>query len=74
MAYPIIGDTSHGDRRHNRLFREQFGIQRLLLVARRMTIVHPVSGAVQTIEAELGQQFEAALARLNLEHNFFEAE
>ena len=65
MAYPVIGDTSHGDRRHNRLFREVFGIRRLLLVARRLTFEHPVSGVQQTIEADVGPEFELAVRRLN---------
>lgn len=65
MAYPVIGDTSHGDRRHNRLFREVFGIRRLLLVARRLRFEHPVSGVRQTIEADVGSEFELAVRRLN---------
>jgi tRNA pseudouridine65 synthase len=64
MAYPVIGDTSHGDRRHNRLFREVFGIRRLLLVARRLTFEHPLSGVTQTIQADLGSEFESAIYRL----------
>ena len=44
MAYPIIGDTTYGDRRHNRLFRSLFGIRRLLLVAYTLGFIHPVSG------------------------------
>lgn len=64
MAYPIVGDTSHGDRRHNRLFREQFDIARLLLVASSLTITHPVTQAKLTIQAEVGSEFEKAIACL----------
>ena len=64
MAYPIIGDTTHGDRRHNRLFREVFGIRRLLLVARRLTFQHPIDGSVVTVEAPLGKDFGLAIEKL----------
>ena len=33
MAHPIIGDSTYGDRRHNRLFAQQLGCRRLLLAA-----------------------------------------
>ena len=61
MAHPIVGDTSHGDRRHNRLFRERFGIKRLLLVANEMTLTHPVTQQQITITAKLGAEFERAI-------------
>lgn len=68
MAWPIIGDTSHGDRRHNRLFRERFDSHRLMLVARSLTFDHPISGDRITVEAGLGDQFNAAISRLD-SHN-----
>ena len=41
IRHPIIGDTSHGDARHNRLFRELFGEKRLLLHATTLAFQHP---------------------------------
>ena len=41
LFHPIIGDTTHGDGKHNRLFREQFGCQRLLLHAFGLSFLHP---------------------------------
>jgi tRNA pseudouridine65 synthase len=34
--HPIIGDSSYGEGKHNRFWREQYGISRLLLFARRL--------------------------------------
>lgn len=65
LAYPIVGDTTYGDRRHNRLFREQFGVKRLLLVAKTMTFEHPVSGETIEVAAERGAEFENAIEQLN---------
>ena len=65
MAFPLIGDTTHGDRRHNRLFRDVFGIRRLLLVARTLELTHPKTGQPVCIRAELGAEFELAIKKLN---------
>lgn len=70
MSHPIIGDSSHGDTRHNRLFREQFGISRLLLVANRMSFQHPRSGQMMEVIAPPGSQYHRVtteLDRLNSE-------
>ena len=44
VSHHLIGDTSHGDGRHNRQFR-MLGIHRMLLHARRLAFVHPRDGA-----------------------------
>ena len=65
MAHPVIGDTSHGDRRHNRLFRERFGSKRLLLVASSITLIHPEFDTPMKIKANLGLDFEHAITQLD---------
>jgi len=65
MAYPIIGDTTHGDGEHNRIFRDQLDIQRLLLHARALTLPHPVHpGHSLRISCPPGDQFAQAMDRL----------
>ena len=44
ISHPIIGDTTHGNGRHNRFFRERYGIHRLMLTAQRLAFTHPDSG------------------------------
>ena len=44
IHHPIVGDTTHGDARHNRLFRRQWGAHRLLLFAARLRFEHPYTG------------------------------
>ena len=41
ISHHLIGDTTHGNGRHNRFFRAHFGIQRLLLMAWRLRFIHP---------------------------------
>jgi tRNA pseudouridine65 synthase len=57
IFHPIIGDTTHGDGRHNRIFREHLHCQRLLLCARELSFAHPDSGALITIHAPLDREF-----------------
>ncbi len=52
IFHPIVGDTTHGDGKHNQLFREEFGIHRLLLVATGLTFQHPYTGINTTIETK----------------------
>ena len=58
ILHPLIGDTSHGEGRHNRLFREHFTVQRLLLHAWQLRFRHPDSGELMTISAPLPVEFE----------------
>ncbi len=60
-AHHLVGDSSHGDGRHNRNFR-MLGVHRMLLHARRLAFVHPHAGArVETI-APVDAEFGKALA------------
>ncbi|WP_309499513.1 tRNA pseudouridine(65) synthase TruC [Sulfurovum sp.] len=51
IFHPIVGDTKHGRGEHNTLFREKFGIYRLLLHSCRVSFVHPVSKEFLVIDA-----------------------
>ncbi len=57
----LIGDTSHGDGRHNRNFR-MLGIHRMLLHAHRLGFVHPHTRAPVEVIAPVDAQFTRALA------------
>ena len=53
ISHPIIGDTTYGDLRHNRLFLKEFNVDRLMLHASKITIIHPTTKKALTIEAPL---------------------
>ncbi|MBS0200049.1 MAG: pseudouridylate synthase, partial [Proteobacteria bacterium] len=61
LSHHLIGDTSHGDGRHNRQFR-MLGIHRMLLHAERLTFTHPWSGERLSIVAPPDAEFSKALA------------
>lgn len=57
LAHPIIGDATYGKGRHNRLFQELFGCQRMLLASVGMQLTHPVSGLPLRLHAPLAEDF-----------------
>ena len=58
IFHPLIGDTTYGEGRHNRLFRLQFGCHRLLLHATELALDHPWSNERMAIKAPLSGSFE----------------
>lgn len=63
IFHPIVGDTTHGDGRHNRLFRERLGCARLLLMSAELAFLHPETGAPVRIRAPLDAEFSRVVAR-----------
>jgi tRNA pseudouridine65 synthase len=61
LSHHLIGDTSHGDGRHNRAFRMR-GIHRMLLHAQRLAFAHPRDGRRIVADAPLDAEFTRALA------------
>jgi tRNA pseudouridine65 synthase len=57
----MIGDTSHGDGRHNLQFRMR-GVHRMLLHASRLAFTHPSSGERIEVVAPLDAEWKKALA------------
>ena len=64
LAHPIIGDATYGKGRHNRLFQDLFGCQRLLLACLEMRLTHPASGLPLTLRAPLAADFVDVIDKL----------
>jgi tRNA pseudouridine65 synthase len=64
VGHPIVGDTTYGQGRHNRLFRSRFGSQRLLLAAVSLRLCHPRSGERLEINAPPAADFARVAAGL----------
>ncbi len=61
LSHHLIGDTSHGDGRHNRQFR-MLGIHRMLLHSQQLGFLHPHTGERLEVEAPVDAEFARALA------------
>lgn len=70
IFHPIIGDPKHGDGNHNRMFRERFGLYRLMLHSYSLEFIHPFTGEPTTIIAELPQSFAAVATNAGFNLNF----
>ncbi|MFB9214607.1 tRNA pseudouridine(65) synthase TruC [Vibrio sinaloensis] len=58
LRHPIVGDTTHGDGKHNKLFREVYDSHRLLLHASSLSFIHPFSGEKLVIKAAVDSTWQ----------------
>jgi tRNA pseudouridine65 synthase len=68
IRHPLIGDTTHGDGRHNRFFRDRFGIRRLLLHAWAIELSHPATAERLCITAPPDADWRLLLDGLGWTH------
>lgn len=61
IFHPIVGDTTHGDGRHNQLFRDRMNCHRLLLTATHLSFQSPITHQSITITAALDSDFTAVI-------------
>jgi 23S rRNA pseudouridine955/2504/2580 synthase len=52
-GHPIVGDDKYGQDDTQALFKSKWGFDRMFLHATKLTITHPMTGAVLTLEAPL---------------------
>ena len=69
VFHHIVGDTSHGDGRHNRFFRTQYDCARMLLHAQSLALSHPVTGEPLLLKAGLDSQWINILEEFSWENN-----
>jgi len=64
LQRPVIGDTTYGDGKENRLFRERFGLMRLALHAAELTFPHPRTEELLVIRAPFTSDLARPLAAM----------
>ncbi|GAM61960.1 tRNA pseudouridine synthase C [Vibrio ishigakensis] len=72
LRHPIVGDTTHGDGKHNRLYREEFGCERLMLHASRLEFEHPFTGMQMVLEARFDETWKNLIERFEWQDAFTE--
>ncbi|MFD0794243.1 pseudouridine synthase [Mucilaginibacter litoreus] len=58
IFHPIIGDRTHGCNKQNKLFKERWEMETMLLHASQLSFRHPVTGGAITISAGLQPRFK----------------
>ena len=71
IAHPIIGDTKYGDRFHNRFFKQQLGLQHLMLSATDISFNHPVTNTKLTITTQPNPDFEKLFQLWHWDNDIF---
>ncbi len=64
ISHPIVGDSTYGNGRHNRLFTRLFDSRRLLLACVELRFDHPLAGAPVTVTAPVAHDLASVLERL----------
>lgn len=70
IFHPILGDSKHGDGRHNTSFRENYDLDRLLLMATELSFEHPITGEPLTFTAGVDPYVEALFTRFGWSGHF----
>ena len=65
LRHPIIGDINYGDNKQNPFFIEHFGFKRLMLIAKELAFIHPITHQKIKITAEFDQQWQQVFNALN---------
>lgn len=58
ILHPIIGDRPHGCNKQNKLFKEHFGMNTMLLHAQQLVFTHPTTAERITIMAPFQAEFD----------------
>ncbi len=64
LRYPIIGDINHGDNKQNPFFHQYFGFKRLMLHAKSLSFVHPMTNEPIDITSDFDAQWQQVFDHL----------
>lgn len=65
IFHPIIGDRTHGCNKQNRMFKEKWEMNVMLLHASELLFQHPVTGIQIHIQASLQEEFLRVMQLMN---------
>ena len=65
LRHPIIGDINYGDNKQNPFFIQHFGFKRLMLIAKSLSFIHPITEQKITITADFDEQWQHVFNSVN---------
>jgi len=65
ISHHLIGDTTHGNGKHNQFFREQYDIHRLMLTAHKLCFNHPVTQQRLCFQADSEPEWDQLFTAFN---------
>jgi len=69
INHPIVGDTAHGDGKHNSFVRQKFNFNQLALTCKSMNFKHPVSEEPLVLSCELDRNIFELLEKWQVNHH-----
>lgn len=69
INHPIVGDTAHGDGKHNTFIRQQFNFHQLALTCKSMHLRHPVSEEPLVLNCDLDRNIFDLLEKWQVNHH-----
>lgn len=67
IFHPIIGDRPHGCNKQNKLFKEKWQMDTMMLHAAFLAFKHPISGEIISVRAALQPEFVRCMKLLNFD-------
>jgi tRNA pseudouridine65 synthase len=67
IHHPIIGDRPHGCNKQNKLFKETWQMDKMLLHASELAFAHPITGKDLHLKAKIHSEFERMLLMMNID-------
>ena len=64
IFHPIIGDRPHGCNKQNKMFKEKFGLMTMMLHAKELTFIHPITRQQIIITADMQQEFTRMISEM----------
>jgi tRNA pseudouridine65 synthase len=69
INHPIVGDTAHGDGKHNTFIRQQFNFNPLALTCKSMLLKHPISEVPLVLRCDLDKNMSDLLEKWQVSHH-----
>ena len=69
LRHPIIGDINYGDNKQNPFFIKHFGFKRLMLIAKSISFIHPITQKKLIINAHFDEQWQQVFNALEWKIN-----
>ncbi|MDZ7900709.1 MAG: pseudouridine synthase [Arcicella sp.] len=66
MRHYLIGDKTHGECKHNKMFEQRFGLNTMLLHAAELTFIHPITHEKIELRADLNEEFLRILKQVGI--------
>ncbi|SEK83051.1 tRNA pseudouridine synthase C [Colwellia chukchiensis] len=71
LRHPIIGDINYGDNKQNPFFAQHFAFKRLMLMAKQVDFIHPITKKAVTIHADFDQQWQQVFTEFSWSNDVF---